>query len=145
MVDKIRDLVIGMMIGAFFGMLHLQNIQASNVTSTKINNGSYIGTFYCTAYCTEKRAHICGTGTGTTSSGELVKPDVSIAINKELLPSIPYGSVVLIEDVGIRVVEDTGGGLATNQIDVAVDTHEHAESWDLVGDHKVYLLEVENE
>ena len=27
------------------------------------------GDFLCTAYCTEKREHICGTGTGITASG----------------------------------------------------------------------------
>ena len=37
------------------------------------------------------------------------------------------------------------GGVDKNQIDVAVDTHENAEHWELVGDHEVYLLEVEHE
>lgn len=31
------------------------------------------GDFLCTAYCTEKREHICGTGTGITASGAPVE------------------------------------------------------------------------
>lgn len=30
----------------------------------------YAGVFKCTAYCTEKYQHICGTGTGITASGQ---------------------------------------------------------------------------
>ena len=104
-----------------------------------------LGVFHCTAYCTEKRAHICGNGTGITASGEPVKAGVSVAISSKMLPDLPYGSVIYIQDVGVRVVEDTGGGVSKNQIDVAVDTHDHAEHWELVGDHMVYLLEVEYE
>lgn len=40
------------------------------------------GDFLCTAYCTEKREHICGTGTGITASGAPVEADVTVAADR---------------------------------------------------------------
>lgn len=39
----------------------------------------YAGIFKCTAYCTEKWSHICGTGTGTTASGQPIQAGVTVA------------------------------------------------------------------
>jgi len=38
----------------------------------------YAGVFECTAYCTEKYQHICGTGTGITASGQPIQADVTV-------------------------------------------------------------------
>lgn len=83
-----------------------------------------VGEFKITAYCVEKREHICGTGTGITSSGQPVQSGVSAATGN--LGRFPYGTVVYIEGVGIRIVQDTGGAVNEDQFDVAVDTHEDA-------------------
>ena len=99
-----------------------------------------IGQWKCTAYCTEKRAHICGTGTGITASGERVQAGVSVAVNKHQLSWLPYGTHVYIEGVGERIVMDTGGAVATNQFDCAVDTHANALSWSGAGYHRVWIL-----
>ena len=103
-------------------------------------NMKYIGEYKCTAYCTEKYAHICGTGSGNTASGKPVQPDVSVAVTD--LQKMPYGTVIYIEDVGIRIVQDTGS-FPKNQIDCAVDTHSNALKWAGQGKHKVYILEVD--
>lgn len=98
------------------------------------------GTWYCTAYCTEKRKHICGTGSGITASGEPVEAFVSCALSKASLRKYPFGTHIYIEGVGERVVMDTGGGVRHNQIDCAVDTHYNAVHWSGQGDHRVWVL-----
>ena len=98
------------------------------------------GTWYCTAYCTEKRRHICGTGTGVTASGEPVEAFVSCALNRHNLKAYPFGTHIYIEGVGERVVMDTGGGVRQKQIDCAVDTHYSAVHWSGQGDHRVWIL-----
>ena len=98
------------------------------------------GTWYCTAYCTEKRKHICGTGTGITASGEPVEAFVSCALNRHNLKTYPFGTHIYIEGIGERVIMDTGGGVRQKQIDCAVDTHYNAVHWSGQGDHKVWVL-----
>lgn len=100
-------------------------------------SGEYAGEFFCTAYCTEKRPHICGTGDGITASGVPVTADVSVAVDPSV---IPLGTWLYIEGVGVRQAQDIGGGVKGNSIDVAVDTHEHALKWTGYGNHKVYIL-----
>ena len=102
-------------------------------------NLEYIGEYKCTAYCCEKYAHICGTGSGKTASGAPLTADISVAVTD--LKKMPYGTIIYIEDVGIRIVQDTGS-FPKNQIDVAVDTHKHAQHWEGQGKHKVYVLKV---
>lgn len=100
----------------------------------------YVGEFKCTAYCTEKREHICGEGHGITASGQPVQAGVSVAVGNT--DQFPYGTILYIEGVGIRIVQDTGGGLADNQIDLAMDTHENALEWGVQEGLKVFVLEV---
>lgn len=95
------------------------------------------GTFVCTAYCTEKYEHICGTGTGITASGAPVEAGVTVAADQSIFP---YGTVLYIEDVGIRIVQDKGEGVQGNHIDVAVDTHENALVWSGYGEHRVWTI-----
>ena len=100
----------------------------------------YIGEWYCTAYCTEKRKHICGTGSGITASGEPVEAFNSVALNRHNLKQYPFGTKLYIEGIGVRTVMDTGGGVRQKQIDCAVDTHYNAVHWSGQGDHKVWVL-----
>lgn len=99
-------------------------------------SAQYIGDYTCTAYCCEKYAHICGTGDGITASGQPVQAGVTVAADPAVLP---YGTVLYIEGVGVRIVQDTGA-LAANQLDVAVDTHQHALEWSGYGTHAVYII-----
>ena len=98
----------------------------------------YIGNFRCTSYCTERYPHICGTGDGITASGAPVTAGLTIAVDPEI---IPLGSVVYIEDVGVRVAQDIGGAVQGYCIDVAVEgSHEDALRWPGYGWHDVWLL-----
>ena len=97
----------------------------------------YIGTFNCTAYCCETFPHICG-GNGITASGTKPVPGISAAADWDELPA---GSVIYIEDVGIRVIEDTGGAINGRALDVLVASHAEAESWQGYGPHRVWLLQ----
>ena len=99
----------------------------------------YVGDFKCTAYCVEKYPHICGTGNGITASGQPVQAGVSVAVAD--LETFPYGTIIYIEGVGIRIVQDTGS-FDPSKIDCAVDTHEKALHWSGQGKHKVYIVEV---
>lgn len=95
------------------------------------------GTFMCTAYCTEQYQHICGEGRGITASGQPIQADVTVAADQTLLP---YGTVLYIEGVGIRIVQDKGAGVQGYHLDVAVDTHEKALAWSGYGEHRVWII-----
>lgn len=97
----------------------------------------YAGEFLCTAYCTEEYPHICGTGDGITASGQPIQADVTVAADRALLP---YGTVLYIEGVGVRVVQDKGAGVQGYHLDVAVDTHENALAWSGYGEHRVWII-----
>lgn len=97
------------------------------------------GEFHCTAYCTENFPHECGTGTGITASGEPVTADWSVAADEEIFP---FGTVLYIEEVGLRVVQDRGAAVKGQRLDIAVaGTHEDALKWDGYGEHKVWVIE----
>ena len=92
---------------------------------------SYVGEFTLTAYCTEAYPHICGTGSGITKSGAPVTPGITVAADLSVLP---LGTVVYIDGVGVRMVQDTGGALRGRHLDVAVDgTHADALCWPMGG------------
>jgi 3D (Asp-Asp-Asp) domain-containing protein len=98
----------------------------------------YAGEFKLTSYCTEKREHICGTGDGITKSGAPVS-NLTVAAD---LSVFPMGTVLYIDGVGIRVVQDIGGAIKGNHLDVAIEgTHENALRWPLGNSQqKVWVL-----
>lgn len=102
-------------------------LEEANVTIDELKSDEYklvyIGNYKLTHYCTEKREHTCGTGTGLTATGTKVTAGRSIAVDPKV---IPYGSKVYIEGYGWRTAEDCGGGVDGKHIDIAVDSHSHA-------------------
>ena len=96
-----------------------------------------LGEYMCTAYCAEEYPHICG-GNGITASGTLPVPGITAAADWDELPA---GSVIYIEGIGIRVIEDTGGAINGRSLDVLVETHDKAVSWAGYGSHRVWLLQ----
>lgn len=116
----------------------VNKLEKAEESNKEILHYDYVGEFNCTAYCVEKYSHICGTGSGKTASGAPVTADVSVAVGD--LEMFPYGTILYIEDVGIRIVQDTGSFDPT-KIDVAVDTHKHAKNWEGQGKHKVWIVE----
>lgn len=98
---------------------------------------TYVGSYFCTAYCVEAYPHICGEGHGITSSGAKAQPGVTVAAD---IASLPYGTVIYIEDVGLRIVQDTGSLVKGNELDVCVNTHEEALTWPGWGSHRVWVV-----
>ena len=97
----------------------------------------YAGAFMCSAYCCEEYPHICG-GNGITASGTPVTSGLTVAVDPDV---IPLGTILYIEDVGIRIAQDTGSAVTGQKIDVAVATHAEAKSWTGWGEHNVWILE----
>lgn len=98
-----------------------------------------------THYCTERYAHICGTGTGITASGREVVPGLSCAVDPDV---IPLGSTVVVDygngDIDIYRADDIGGGVDGHHLDLAVKTH--SEAWNLgVTTATVYWMEAVDE
>lgn len=106
-----------------------QALNEANGTITDLKSSEYklvyLGSFKITHYCTEKRAHICGGGNGITATGTKVTAGRTIAVDPKV---IPYGTQVYIEGYGFRTVEDCGGAVGGNHIDVAVTSHSEATS-----------------
>ena len=82
----------------------------------------YMGDFKITYYCDERRAHICG-GNGVTASGKPTEVGVTAAADWGVLPK---GSKVYIQNVGWREIQDIGGGVNGQHVDVLVNTHSEA-------------------
>ena len=117
---------------------HIKDLEQSH--TEEYANFEYAGEFTLTAYCTEKYEHICGGGHGITASGQPVQAGLTVAVGDT--DKFPYGTILYIEGVGVRIVQDTGAGLHDNQIDLAVDTHADALNWGRQYNHKVYVVKV---
>lgn len=82
----------------------------------------YVGDFKITYYCDGRYPHICG-GNGVTASGKPTEVGVTAAADWSMLPN---GSIIYIEGVGFREVQDVGGGVNGKHIDVLVQKHQEA-------------------
>lgn len=76
----------------------------------------FLGRFRITGYCTCARC--CGNSNGITASGTTATVGRTCAAAK----GIPFGTVLYIDGIGERVVEDRGG-FAANTIDVLCEDH----------------------
>lgn len=79
-----------------------------------------LGSFKITYYCACKKC--CGKNDGITASGNKAIEGRTIAADTRILP---MGSVVVIDN-HVYVVEDVGGAIKGNKIDIYVDSHEKA-------------------
>lgn len=77
----------------------------------------YIVTAYCSCY------RCCGKTNGITASGARATEGVTIAADTNKLP---FGTRVYIEGVGERVVQDRGGAIRGNRIDLFFSDHQRA-------------------
>ena len=78
-----------------------------------------LGVYKITAYCS--CAKCCGKTDGITASGTKVKAGRTIAAPK----NFPFGTKIMING-HIYTVEDRGGAIKGNRIDIYFDTHEEA-------------------
>ena len=82
-----------------------------------------LGIYTITHYCRENYPHICNDGDSTyTATGTSPTPGRTIAADPNKLP---YGTKVLINGHEY-IVEDCGGAIKGNRIDILVDTHAEA-------------------
>ena len=97
--------------------------------------GEYKVTFYTNAP-DENGGYVDENGNGITKTGNPVTAGITAAV---LHGSIPYGTSVLIEGIGIRIVDDCGVG--ADHIDVAAKDKETADKLG-VQYRAVYMLKV---
>lgn len=79
----------------------------------------YMGEFRYTYYCDERRNHICG-GSGITASGKPTEVGWTAAADTSV---IPMGSILYIEGIGFREVQDVGSGVNGQHVDILLNTH----------------------
>lgn len=80
----------------------------------------HIERYTVTAYCPCVKC--CGKSNGITASGIKAVEGVTVAMNK----SIPFGTKIYIDGVGERIVQDRGGAIKGNRIDLYFDSHQEA-------------------
>ena len=91
--------------------------------------GEEKGKFSLSGYCACTK---CTSGTGITYSGKPVREQHTVAADKKVLP---IGTVIILENAvgkdgqvydGVYVVEDIGGGVKNNHLDIYRPTHDLA-------------------
>jgi 3D (Asp-Asp-Asp) domain-containing protein len=99
-----------------------------------------LGTFKLTAYSlayADCGKHPHDPAYGITASGTYVKEGRTVAADWEVLPP---GSIIYIEDLGLRLVEDRGGAVIGNHLDIFIPD-ERATVIFGVQHKKVWLIE----
>lgn len=89
-----------------------------DIESRKDNSG-YVK-FTATAYC--GCAKCCGKSTGKTASGTTATAGRTVAMSS----SYSFGTKIEIQGMGIYIVEDRGGAIKGNRIDIFFSNHQKA-------------------
>jgi len=81
-----------------------------------------LGTYKLTAYCPCKKC--CGKSPshpayGITASGEVAEEGITVAMS-----GYPFGTRIYIEGIGERIVQDRGGSVTKQVVDIFASTHE---------------------
>ena len=85
----------------------------------KYETMEFIGDYKLTGYCP---CYSCSEGWGTkTASGAKATEGITVAADKR---KIPLGTKIYIEGIGERVVQDVGGAVKGNKIDIFVNNHQ---------------------
>ena len=96
---------------------------------------TYIGEFTITYYCACREC--CDKADGITASGTLAQEGQTVAADWDM---IEPGTEIFIEGVGFRTVEDKGGAIQSNRLDVFMNSHSAALEAG-IGQAKVYIVE----
>jgi 3D (Asp-Asp-Asp) domain-containing protein len=97
--------------------------------------GEFTVTYYCS--CTE----CCGKTDGITASGTFAQEGITVAADWTMLSP---GTEIFIEGIGFRTVEDKGGAIKGNRLDVFMDSHAAALEAG-IGQADVWVVEDANE
>ena len=92
----------------------------------------YLGRFYITGYDTCARC--CGKSDGVTASGAVAEVGRTCAGPS----SLEFGTRIWIDGIGERTVEDRGGGIRGNRIDVLCA--DHPACYAVTGWYEVYEI-----
>ena len=97
-------------------------VEESRAEDTKVERPQSVTTslYTITAYC--HCAKCCGKSDGITASGEKAVEGITVAMDK----SIPFGTKIYIDGIGERIVQDRGGAIKGNRIDLYFDSHQEA-------------------
>lgn len=127
---------------ANYRVLNVENMALKHQSEKvkELDESNYIGEFEITYYTAGFES--CGKlpsdpAYGITKSGEPVKENYTIAADLSILP---LGTKIYVENIGIRVVTDSGFAIVGNKLDNYVENLEDIPS---IGRHmaKVYLLD----
>ena len=131
-----------------FSLLHYANMHdrseissgQADITPLEVNlplptetppQREYLGEYTIYAYCPCVKC--CSKTNGITASGTKATQGRTVAAN------LPFGTKIYIDGIGERIVEDRGGGLKGNAIDLFVTDHNSALQF---GVRKVDVYEV---
>lgn len=84
----------------------------------KQNKVAYIGQFKITYYCACEQC--CGKTDGITASGVKAQEGVTVAADTSILP---FGTKIYIKGIGWRTVQDRGGSIKGNKLDIYISSH----------------------
>lgn len=98
-----------------------QNVQkVTSRSSAELRNNSEYIKFTATGYC--PCSQCCGKSNGMTASGNKAKAGVTVA-----MPSnYSFGTKIEIKGMGTYIVQDRGGAIKGNKIDIFFNTHQEA-------------------
>jgi len=96
-------------------------IESEFVTKRTTGEQISLGTYKLTAYCACSKC--CGKSDGITASGVRAVQGVTVAADTSQLP---FGTKILIDELGEYTVQDTGGSIKGNRIDVYFESHQEA-------------------
>lgn len=106
--------------------------EAEQAEKTKME---YIGDFKLTGYCP---CYSCSEGYGNnTASGVRAVEGITVAADTRKLP---LGTRIYIEGVGERIVQDVGGAIKGNKLDIYVNNHSNCYNPAYNTTAKVYIL-----
>ncbi len=90
----------------------------SDLENLKQNEVIYVGEYKITYYCPCKEC--CGKDNGITASGAKVQEGVTVAADTSKLP---FGTKIYIKGIGWRTVQDRGGAVKGNRLDIYISSH----------------------
>ena len=94
----------------------------TNISTTNISNEGTTKIFKVTAYC--PCAICCGKTTGYTSSGAKARANHTVAASSQYA----FGTKLIINGAEYTV-EDRGGAITGNRIDIFMNSHAEALAW----------------
>jgi len=94
----------------------------------------YIGVYKLTGYCSCSKC--CGGWGSKTASGAPATVGVTVAAPSNL----KFGTKLYIEGVGYRIVQDRGGAIKGNKLDVFVESHSACYAANINKKAKVYIV-----